>query len=444
MTFLQSISRSFQTSPAKTKSTSPETGTVSASSEPAPPVLNEKIFIARQPIFDKNINVYGYELLFRDGQSNSANVTDNDTATQNTLINALVEFGLNDLIGNYRGFINLGPQHVFGDFPFTEYRDRLVLEILESIPIDASLVRAATKLKSQGYLIALDDVFVRPETELLFPIVDIVKIDLTLIPRDDLARQMAILKKFPNLKVLAEKVEEPETYKQCRDLGCEYFQGYFFARPKTVVGKKIPESRIAVLRLIAELQNPNVSVAEIERLIKQDASLSYKLLKYINSAMTGVAQQINNVRQAITLLGLSRIRVLATMLGLAHGNDKPHELLVTALVRARTCELVATRMRLTDPSSLFVVGLFSLLDAMLDQPLDLLMKQLPLAEPIRQAILAHQGEMGKILNEVTAFEQGDWTTLQQDPAAMRRTRESYMEGLRWTAALQPDLFFEKS
>ncbi len=368
MTFLQSISRSLSLGDKAPKSEGKELSPPPSDAEPTNRTLNEKIFLARQPIFDKNIQVFGYELLFRDSDTNAANVQDNDIATQNTLINALVEFGLNDLIGSYKGFINLGPQHIFGDFPFTEYRDRLVLEILESIPIDASLVRAATKLKSLGYTIALDDVFVRPETELLFPIVDIVKVDLSLIPVDDLARQIAILRKYPNVKVLAEKVETQDTYKQCRDLGCEYFQGYFFARPKVVAGKRIPEGRVAVLRLIAELQNPNVSVAEIERLIKQDASLSYKLLKYINSAMTGVAQRISNVRQAITLLGLSRIRVLATMLGMAHGNDKPHELLVSALVRARTCELVATRLRLSEPSSLFVVGLFSLLDAMLDQP----------------------------------------------------------------------------
>jgi EAL and modified HD-GYP domain-containing signal transduction protein len=444
VTFLQSITRSFSSS--KTSDQSPNKGSTSPTEniEPAKPTLNEKIFLARQPIFDKSIHVFGYELLFRDSDTDSTNVQDNDSATQSTLINALVEFGLNDLIGSYKGFINLGPQHIFGDFPFTEYRDRLVLEILESIPVDASLVRAATKLKSLGYTLALDDVFVRPETELLFPIVDIVKIDLSLIPASDLARQVAVLRKYPNVRILAEKVETQETYKQCHDLGCEYFQGYFFARPKVVTGKRIPEGRVAVLRLIAELQNPNVSVAEIERLIKQDASLSYKLLKYINSAMTGVAQQISNVRQAITLLGLSRIRVLATMLGLAHGNEKPHELLVTALVRARTCELAATRLRLADPSSLFVVGLFSLLDAMLDQPLDLLMKQLPLAEPIRQAILSHQGDMGKILREVIAFERGDWSSLGNDPNVLRRTREAYMEGLRWTAALQPELFFDKA
>lgn len=444
MTFLQSISRSLSLGDKAPKSEGKELSPPPSDAEPTNRTLNEKIFLARQPIFDKNIQVFGYELLFRDSDTNAANVQDNDIATQNTLINALVEFGLNDLIGSYKGFINLGPQHIFGDFPFTEYRDRLVLEILESIPIDASLVRAATKLKSLGYTIALDDVFVRPETELLFPIVDIVKVDLSLIPADDLARQIAILRKYPNVKVLAEKVETQDTYKQCRDLGCEYFQGYFFARPKVVAGKRIPEGRVAVLRLIAELQNPNVSVAEIERLIKQDASLSYKLLKYINSAMTGVAQRISNVRQAITLLGLSRIRVLATMLGMAHGNDKPHELLVSALVRARTCELVATRLRLSEPSSLFVVGLFSLLDAMLDQPLDLLMKQLPLAEPIRQAILSHQGDMGQILTQVIAFERGDWNSLGNDPSILRRTREAYMEGLRWTAALQPELFFDKA
>jgi EAL and modified HD-GYP domain-containing signal transduction protein len=442
VTFLQSIKRTLSSSSA---SASPAAAaSAPPTSEPAGKSLAEKIFLARQPIFDQKINVFGYELLFRDGDSESANVQDNDLATQTTLINALVEFGLTDLVGSHRAFINLGPKHVFGDFPFTEYRDRLVLEILESIPIDAALVRAVTKLKSQGYTLALDDVFVRPETELLFPVADIVKIDLSLIPADDLARQVAILRKFPHVKVLAEKVEDQEAYRVCRDLGCEYFQGYFFARPKLVAGKRIPESRVAVLRLIAELQNPNVSVAEIERLIKQDASLSFKLLKYINSAMTGVAQHISNVRQAITLLGLSRIRVLATMLGLAHGNDKPHELLITALVRARTCELIATRLRLPDPSSGFVVGLFSLLDAMLDQPLDLLMKQLPLAEPVRQAILSHQGDLGKILKEVMAFERGDWASLADDRQAQGRTREAYMEGLRWTAALQPELFFEKS
>jgi EAL and modified HD-GYP domain-containing signal transduction protein len=414
--------------------------------EPTPPpteIKQEKVFVARQPIFDRQMTVIGYELLYRDRHSETADVQDNDAATRQTLMHSLIEFGLTELVGDSKAFVNLGPEFIFGGFPFTEYKDRLVLEVLESIKIDMALVRAVGDLRNQGYTIALDEVYIRPEVELLFPVADIVKLDLTLIEPQQLPDAIALVRQHKHLKIVAEKVEQPDVLKRCMDLGFDYFQGFFFAKPAVLTTSRAADSRLAVLRLIAELQNPNVSISEIERLIKQDVSLRFKLLKYINSAMTGVATEIASVRQAITLLGLDRIRVLATLLGLSHANNKPHELLVTALVRARTCELVGQKLRLADPSSLFVVGLFSLLDAMMDQPIETLLGQLPLAEPIREAILHRHGEMGKILARVCQFELGQWNDPTQDAASLTKMRDAYLDAIRWTSALQPDLFYQQ-
>ena len=410
----------------------------------APSAHTQQVFLARQPIFDREMNLYGYELLYRDGDTDRANVRDDNVASAHLFMNALIEIGLSDLVGDRKAFVNLGPDLTFDEFPFTEYQDRLVLEILESIPINASLLNAVRRMKEQGYTVALDDVVYRPEIELLLPYVDIVKIDLTLIPENELAEQIRLIREQSSAAILAEKIEQPEMFRKCSELGCDYFQGYFFAKPTVISSSRVPESGLTVLRLISELQNPNVSIAEIERLIKQDASLSYKLLRYINSAMTGVSQKITSVRQAITLLGLNRIRVVATLLGLAAQSHKPHELLVTALVRARTCELIAQRLRLPDPSSGFVVGLFSLLDAMFDQPLDQLIGKLPLAENITVGILNHQGDFGRILDAVCCFEKGDWSSLEGTAQSVAGMRQAYLEAIRWTSVLQPGLFFDKA
>lgn len=402
------------------------------------------MFLARQPIFDRDLNLFGYELLYRDGHVDKANVSDDNIATAHLFTSALVEIGLTDLVGDRKAFVNLGPEMTFEEFPFTEYKDRLVLEILESIKIDASLLNAIKRMKEQGYTVALDDVFVNPEIELLLPFVDIVKLDIPLIPPSQLPQQIRMIREQSAAAILVEKIETPEVFRRCFDLGCDYFQGYFFAKPSIITSNRVPESSLTVLQLISELQNPNVSVTEIERLIKYDASLSYKLLRYINSAMTGVSQKITSVRQAVTLLGLNRIRVVATLLGLAAQSNKPHELLITALVRARTCEVIAQRQRMQDPQSGFVVGLFSLLDAMFDQPLEDLIGKLPLAETITDAILRREGELGEILQAVCCFERGDWTSLESSTWNGASMRQSYLEAIRWTSVLQPGLFFEKS
>ncbi|MBX9656298.1 HDOD domain-containing protein [bacterium] len=448
MSLLTSLSRAFRNESATKSKVETSTSRAVSSEKAVIPIPAEshsqQVFLARQPIFDRDLNLFGYELLYRDGHVDKANVSDDNVATAHLFTSALVEIGLTDLVGDRKAFVNLGPEMTFEEFPFTEYKDRLVLEILESIKIDASLLNAIKRMKEQGYTVALDDVVVNPEIELLLPFVDIVKLDLPLIPPSQLAQQIRMIREQSSAAILVEKIETPEVFRQCFDLGCDYFQGYFFAKPSIISSNRVPESSLTVLQLISELQNPNVSVTEIERLIKYDASLSYKLLRYINSAMTGVSQKITSVRQAVTLLGLNRIRVVATLLGLAAQSNKPHELLITALVRARTCEVIAQRQRMQDPQSGFVVGLFSLLDAMFDQSLDELIAKLPLAENITDAILRREGELGEILQAVCCFERGDWTSLESSTLNAASMRQSYLEAIRWTSVLQPSLFFEKS
>jgi len=448
VSLLTTLSKAFRNEPAATGKVETTRVHAAVPENPVAPISAEsraqQIFLARQPIFDRDLNLFGYELLYRDGHSDRANVADDNVATAHLFTSALVEIGLTDLVGDRKAFVNLGPDLTFEEFPFTEYKDRLVLEILESIPIDASLLNAIKRMKEQGYTVALDDVVMRPEIELLLPFVDIVKLDLPLIPAQELSQQIRMIRNLSSAKILVEKIETPDVFRHCFDLGCDYFQGYFFAKPSIISSSRVPESGLTVLQLISELQNPDVSFTEIERLIKYDASLSYKLLRYINSAMTGVSQKITSVRQAVTLLGLNRIRVVATLLGLAAQSNKPHELLVTALVRARTCEVIAQRQRMQDPQSGFVVGLFSLLDAMFDQPLDALIGKLPLAENITAAILKREGDLGQILEAVCCFERGDWFMLEATSQNAASMRQSYLEAIRWTSVLQPNLFFEKS
>ena len=289
------------------------------------PVAETQVLIGRQAIFDAQLKVMGYELLYRSNQMNSAIFSDGDVVTARVMLNAFLEIGLEQLVGSQLAFVNLTTKFLRDQLCEDLPKDRVVLEVLENIPMEASVVEAMARLSSQGYTLALDDF---EYNEALRPMVEqcrMVKLDVVALGLERLEAQVAQLRQF-NVKLLAEKVETQEQFEFCKGLGFDYYQGYFFCKPFIVEGARIPPNQIAVLTLMTKLQNPDTKMSEIEEIIRQDVSLSYKVLRYVNSAFFSLSKKIDSIRQAACLVGLARLKTWATLLVMAGLENKPLEL----------------------------------------------------------------------------------------------------------------------
>lgn len=372
----------------------------------------QDVFIGRQPIYDRQLAVHAYELLFRHNATNAAEFLNGDEATSRVILTTFTEIGLENIVGAQPAFINLTRGFILGRYPLPGLGGRLVLEVLEDIEVDQELVDGVARLAAQGFRIALDDFIYRPHLAPLVALADIVKIDLRALGREEVVRHVEVLRREHRVQLVAEKVETQEEFDFCRDLGFDYFQGYFLCRPNVVQGRATPPNRLAALRLLAELQKPQIDFPELEQLIVQDVALTYRVLRYINSAFFGLRQKVESVHRAVVLLGIDALRTLASLIVLSRIDDKPHELLTTALLRAKMCELLSER----DAESAFTVGLFSMLDAMMDRPLEELLERLPLSDAVVTALLHRKGPLGRVLAAVVRYERGEFEALEA-PAA---------------------------
>ncbi len=285
--------------------------------------MDNDIFIGRQPIYDKNLNVYAYELLFRAGQQqNAANIVDGDIATTNVVLNALTEIGMDKLVGEQLAFINLPRNFLLtlGDDPVPEIKHQIVLEILEDIAADDEVVAAVQDLSTNGYTIALDDFVYNASLQPLVDNANVIKIDLMALDEDSLSDHVSKLANGKR-KLLAEKVETQEEFERCKQLGFDYFQGYFFCKPNIVKGQRAPANKLAVMKVLASLQSPDLDTKELTQTISQDVTLSYRLLRYINSAQFGLGKQIDSIKRAVVMLGRNTIRNLASLIALSQIDD---------------------------------------------------------------------------------------------------------------------------
>lgn len=392
---------------------------------------NESIvYVARQQIYDRDLNVVAYELLFRSSNENRAIIVDSDVATSRLLINAVIVIGLENLVFGRPAFVNFPTNFILGkcEIPFDP--DQLVIEVLETVEPDAEVIAALKKLRDSGFTIALDDYIESDNREQLLNLADVVKIDLKGYTPATLAAEVRGLKKR-TLKLLAEKVETIEEFNQCKALGFDYFQGYFLSRPQIVDGKTIPNNQLAVLQLLVKLRDPKVTFDEVVDLVKQDVSLSLKLLRYVNSAAQGVRRQIDSVRQAAVRLGLEKICQIVTLIAMGGISEKPKPLLEIALIRARMCEILGEMDRPGSAEICFTVGLFSSLDAFLDQPLTDILKELPITPEIKEALLSHAGPMGRLLGTVLAFERGDWNAAKSIDTDQDTIQNAYLSAVAW-------------
>lgn len=388
------------------------------------------IFIGRQPIFDRNLEVYAYELLFRSGTENRAGRIDGNQATSSVILNAFVEIGLDDLVGPHPAFINLTRQFLVSDDPLPFPKERVVLELLEDIQADAEVIGAMTRLTQSGYRLALDDFVYHDRLKPLINLAYIVKIDLMALSSTDLERHVQQLRGY-SVKLLAEKIETQAQFEHCKELGFDYFQGYFLSKPSIVQGQQLPPNRLAVLQLLAKLQDPESAASELEQLVSRDVGLSYKLLRYINSAFFAFPKQIDSIRQAVVYLGMQAMRTWVTLLVLAGMDTKPSALVITAMQRAKMCELLAGAAQRQGRESYFTVGLFSMLEALMDVPLKRILASLPFTDDIHHALLELKGPYGEALRCVLAYEQGDWPQARFDDLSPAQTTEIYLEATRW-------------
>lgn len=288
--------------------------------------------------------------------------------------------------------------------------------MLEDVPVTPETIAAVRTLKEKGFTILLDDVVFKPHLKPLIELADIIKVDVMFV--DDLTSDVHELRKYP-VKLLAEKVEDRAMFERCRELNFNLYQGYFFSRPDIVEGKKIPDSKVNLLRALQKVMNVD-AVSELQDIIKQDISLSFRLLKYINSAAFGMRREIQSIEQALVLLGLANVRRWLSLLSLAAlGDDKPNELIRLSLQRGRMLESMARLSKGCFPEDGFTVGMFSVIDALLDKSMSDALAEINLAPHVQQGLLEPASMMGRKLGMVRMIEHGDWDALleaiKQDP-----------------------------
>jgi c-di-GMP phosphodiesterase len=388
--------------------------------------MNE-VCVARQPIFDRRLEVVGYELLFRAGDATTAVVADAEGATATVVLNSFTELGLERVVGPRPAWINVSRDFVLHGFARSVPPDLVLLEILEDELIDDELVTAIKALKQQGHRFALDDFQYTPSAEPLLDLVDVVKLDLLELGREQLSREVARLRPY-GVSLLAEKLEAQEDFAYCLNAGCDLFQGYFFCRPELVQGRRVDANRLSLLRLLAALQDPNIELPDLERTIALDVGLSYRLLRYINSAFFGLRQEVRSVGQALALLGVDRLKQWAALTIFASIEVKPAELSLTALIRARFCELAVKHDSSANVSELFTLGLFSVIDALMDLPMAEVLERIPFPEDMRNALITHEGPKGRLLDCVAALEMGDFDHAE---AIISDAGDLYTAALAW-------------
>ena len=369
--------------------------------------------------------------MFRDGSGNYANIDDEDAATSQVILNTLVEIGIDTIAGTRATFVNFPRNFISGRYPIPFEQHQLVIEVLENIEIDDSVIADLKRLSDEGYRIALDDFIFTDELASLVELADIVKVDLRAQDAVQLTEQVEKLKRF-DVTLLAEKVETMEEFEICRELGFELFQGYFFSKPQVIKGKRIAHNKLAVMQILTALQNPDTDVKDLLPMICQDVSLSYKLLKYMNSAAMGLRRQIDSIQQALVLLGMNRFRKMVTLIALSSIEGKPPELMKLALVRAMMCEVLAQQLGRDDGQSFFTAGLLSTLDALMDNPLPEVLKELPLSDDLHGALLDKEGAMGAALHCTLSYEQGNWEQATCATLAPSQIRDAYFEATAWT------------
>jgi EAL and modified HD-GYP domain-containing signal transduction protein len=400
------------------------------------PEPSQLTFVARQPILDEAREVFGYELLYRAAQADTAAyITSTDEASARVLTDTLLTMGFETLTDGRKGFMNVSRSLLLSEAGSLTPPALSVLELLETIEADPEVIDACRSLKTAGYTLALDDFVPAAGADRLLPYVKLVKVDVLSTAAETRA---AIARRLlpRGIRMLAEKVETIEMFDAARADGYTLFQGYFFCKPKTLSSVALPSSRLTHLHVLAEINRPDLTVTALEEIVKHEPSLTYRVLRCVNSAATGLHQEVHSVRQAIVLLGVDRIRKWASVWALAGLNGRGcSEVVTLAVLRARCCELLGNRIGEEAGGELFLLGLCSLLDTMLERSIASVVDGLPLSQETRSALLGQDNLSRRVLDAVIMHERGAWEGAQEAAARANITgtdvAAAHAEAIRW-------------
>jgi len=392
--------------------------------------------VARQPILDSHQNVFAYELLFRSSLENFFQSGPLDDASSNVLVSSLL-FGIQSLTGGRRAFVNFTRNLLTQEYATFLAPEKSVIEILEDVEPDSAVVDACKFLKQKGYLIALDDFPLDGRLAPLVPFADIVKVDWLHTPLN-VCKHWADELIPRKIQMLAEKVETHEQFHQALGMGYRYFQGFFFCEPEILAGRDIPALQSNCLMLLREVHGQQPDMAAIEQTLMREPSLCYKLLRYLNSAAFCFHDSITSVRHALSLLGLREVQKWVSLVTLTSmRDDKPDALVAASMIRAKFCESIGqTGNQSRHATELFLMGLFSLIDAILDQPMEKLMRDLPLSSEISTALLGKESPYQPIYNLICAYERSDWKQVSRLADRLcvseENITEAYIEAVAWS------------
>ncbi|MGB0467110.1 MAG: EAL and HDOD domain-containing protein [Pontibacterium sp.] len=389
------------------------------------------ILMARQPIFDKKLNVVAYELLYRSsGTQNFAHILDGNQATSEVLVSNFTSIFDNGNQHSVPAFINLTEDMISSQKLPSLDHEKIVLEVLESVQVTDEIINSLKNFAAAGYRIALDDFEYNPVYDPLLEIAHIVKVDLTLTRNAALASLVKQLKPF-KVTLLAEKVETEEEFNYCAALGFRLFQGYFLSRPKIIEGRKISGNELVLLELLSALDNPKTSPGTLEKIIIRDPSLTFKLLRIVNSSRYALTKRIESLSQAIVLIGFDEIKKWTLLISLSSHSNQPSELTRQVLTASHMCESIAAHTPAVNASSAFLVGMLSRLHIVLSISEEELLQRLPMSDEIATALTHRSGVLGAILQNTEDYMAGKWDEMDAD-LNYALYADTYTESLQWS------------
>lgn len=405
--------------------------------------MSNNAFIARQPILNAGHSIIAYELLFRhSAQATSARIQSDVDAGITVIANALCNMGTEWLLKGKQAFINMEVPMLMSSFSTLLPKENVVIEILETVQVTDEILERLKALKQEGYRFALDDFHYHPDSESLLSLADFVKLDVLAHPPEELARLVKVVRRHP-VKLVAEKVETLEQFKHCRDLGFDFFQGYYFAHPETLVERVINPVHGTVIQLLEKVRQ-GADVKELEALFKKDVALTFKLMRYINSAGFGLSCEVQSIRHAVSILGMQPLyRWLTLLLATAGSNATSPAQARTAITRGRLCEVLGkTELPRGDQDNLFIVGVFSLLPAMLEMSMEQVLERLVIPEKIADALMDRSGLYGPFLSLAEAVESGDAASLEDLTLSLMlspdQVSQAHLQALAWVEQLGLD------
>jgi c-di-GMP phosphodiesterase len=398
----------------------------------------EKALIGRQPIYRDGVEVFAYELFSRNDELSQAASAKNDPVTAEALMHEFIAIGLDRVVGPHSAFVNVTRDFILKDYPWLLPKHGVVLQVAADTPPDTALMKSLSHLARAGYSIALNKFVYTEEMWPLAELAHVIKLNVRELGREKLSEHIAALRSLGGVKLLAEEVESHEDYQVCKRAGFDYFEGYFFCKPQGAhTSVALPSNRLSTLHLLSKLQDPDISFYVLERAVAQDVAMSYRILRYLNSPINALPRKVSSIRHAIALVGTSLIRHWASVIESIE--DKPRELMIMAMVRAHMCQQLGIALGCKNEDQFFTVGLLSLMDALLDRPMDTVLNELPLVESVKEALLTRGGIMGEALNCVEAYERCDWPRAVCTNLDEKMMCDAYLAGVAWSRAVIHEL-----